>query len=245
MYIANMNYKTCTKCRECKPEHRFYYIKRKEGYDSRCKHCIYRYQQARKKKLKALGITAKPQKGIPYEAKAERAKKAITKAVKKWRDNNRERFNHEQKLSIRLRRSQAYKDHWLAIVAHYGNRCLCCRATDKQLCFDHVIPISQNGANDATNGQPLCRRCNTYKGQAEPTKDYRPDKGQYACALLGITWTNERKGLFLAMNDDMGNGGNKNEGIGFPVPAKLTQEQLARKRIIDGILANVPGTPLD
>lgn len=41
--------------------------------------------------------------------------------------------------------------------------CLCCGAVD-DLTVDHVIPRSRGGADDSTNFQTLCRKCNSIKG---------------------------------------------------------------------------------
>lgn len=227
-----MNYKTCTKCRECKPEHQFYYEKRAAKHLARCKTCVIAYLHTRKDKAKAYSQAhyqkkkANGYKAPTYEEKTHKRKQDAARAVKKWRANNKEKFNHEAKLSIRLRRSQAYKEHWLGIIAHYGNKCLCCKSTSRPLCFDHVRPLSQGGANDVTNGQPLCRKCNTFKGQVEPTKDYRPDHGRYAWELMGNEWIEVERG----------------EDAGFTVykcdQPSFTAEQIARQRIIDGIIAS-------
>lgn len=63
-------------------------------------------------------------------------------------------------------------EEWRALCEKYGNRCLCCGATDKPLSADHVIPLSKGGINDISNIQPLCRSCNFKKGTK--TTDYRP-----------------------------------------------------------------------
>ena len=41
--------------------------------------------------------------------------------------------------------------------------CICC-GSENNLTFDHVIPASKGGVNSSTNGQILCKKCNTVKG---------------------------------------------------------------------------------
>lgn len=62
-----------------------------------------------------------------------------------------------------------------ALCDHYGNKCLRCKRTDVKLEFDHVIPVSKGGTSDISNGQPLCRSCNSAKKDRHI--DYRPDAG--------------------------------------------------------------------
>ena len=52
---------------------------------------------------------------------------------------------------------------WKDLCLSYGNRCLCC-GTTTDITADHIIPISQGGANTINNIQPLCRTCNSRKG---------------------------------------------------------------------------------
>jgi hypothetical protein len=71
----------------------------------------------------------------------------------------------------------------LALKTKYGNRCLACGKTERQLkrigrvlAADHVIPLAPpfSGRNDASNIQPLCHGrggCNNLKGAKHV--DYR------------------------------------------------------------------------
>lgn len=61
------------------------------------------------------------------------------------------------------------KEEWQAILARYGNRCLCCEVSgvDVPLTRDHVVPLSKGGTDFASNLQPLCERCNSAKGDQE------------------------------------------------------------------------------
>lgn len=183
-----MDSKQCIKCQACKPVTEFYYIKRKEGHDTRCKACIAVYAQTRKEHTAQYGkryhLNVRSRKTRAYHEKTDAQKAKQYQHQKEWRAKNRERFNHEARPGIRLRRSKEYLQHWEHIVWKYGEQCLCCGATDRALCFDHVVPLSMNGENHITNGQPLCRQCNTFKGSVDPQKDYRPDNGALIVELV-------------------------------------------------------------
>ncbi len=58
---------------------------------------------------------------------------------------------------------------WETLVSHFGNVCLACGAND--VTVDHVVPLSRGGSNTLLNLQPLCRQCNSIKG--ESCRDYR------------------------------------------------------------------------
>lgn len=53
---------------------------------------------------------------------------------------------------------------WKAIITRFGNRCVRCGAQGVKLTKDHVIPLSEGGSNAASNLQPLCAPCNSWKG---------------------------------------------------------------------------------
>ena len=56
------------------------------------------------------------------------------------------------------------QSEWNAILRLYGHHCLRCCAKGVRLTKDHVIPLSEGGSNSATNLQPLCGPCNSWKG---------------------------------------------------------------------------------
>ena len=75
-------------------------------------------------------------------------------------------------------------EDWAQIVARYGNKCLRCEATGAVVLLtkDHVVPLSQNGTDYASNLQPLCGPCNSWKGSREI--DFR---GTMAYASFGVS----------------------------------------------------------
>jgi len=63
---------------------------------------------------------------------------------------------------------------WIALKAFLGNRCLMCNRPESEvfLTFDHIIPVSDGGTSDISNGQSMCRSCNSKKHTK--TLDLRP-----------------------------------------------------------------------
>lgn len=55
---------------------------------------------------------------------------------------------------------------WDILKAKHNFTCPCCLKSEPEikLTIDHVIPISKGGINDRSNIQPLCRKCNSKKG---------------------------------------------------------------------------------
>jgi len=64
---------------------------------------------------------------------------------------------------------------WLALREGYGEKCLRCGATDRTLARDHVIPLALGGADTIDNIQPLCKPCNSWKGNR--VLDFRDGTG--------------------------------------------------------------------
>lgn len=53
--------------------------------------------------------------------------------------------------------------------------------------FDHVVPKSQGGSNDITNGLAVCIRCNTAKDDRPPTPQQLAKLAQIA-PLAAVEW---------------------------------------------------------
>lgn len=112
---------------------------------------------------------------------------------KKWREENperakeyarlwRERNPEKSKARVHRRRSMVRggggsytENEWNQLVAHYGEKCLCCGRSDLPLTADHIVPVVRGGSSNIDNIQPLCLSCNVKK--ATKTIDYRPDSG--------------------------------------------------------------------
>lgn len=95
--------------------------------------------------------------------------------VREWEIANRERC----RTRLRLRRAMERgaegshtEDQWLQLVAFLDHRCACCHKK-KKLSLDHIKPVIWGGSHYLANVQPLCRRCNSEKGDRFAI-DYRP-----------------------------------------------------------------------
>lgn len=52
---------------------------------------------------------------------------------------------------------------WNDLLFSYGSCCAAC-GSDKELTKDHIIPLSKGGSDYIENIQPLCKSCNSRKG---------------------------------------------------------------------------------
>ena len=78
---------------------------------------------------------------------------------------------HERRARIHSNGGSYTTEEWRELCKRYGNICLRCFAKTR-LTVDHIVPVSQGGTSDIENLQPLCRYCNTVKG--DKTLNYRP-----------------------------------------------------------------------
>lgn len=103
-------------------------------------------------------------------ANADRERRRYREWASRNADNHRERARRR-----RIQKTGNGGSHtlleWVALCERYEYRCLAC-GRQKKLTRDHIIPISRAGRDDIENIQPLCRPCNSRKGQQ--TIDYRP-----------------------------------------------------------------------
>jgi hypothetical protein len=77
-----------------------------------------------------------------------------------------------------------------------GYKCLRC-GSNKDLTVDHVIPIFQGGANNRSNIQTLCGKCNSSKGIKY--KDYRSQSLPYKRPIQFCFWDS-----YIVQPDDEG-----------------------------------------
>jgi 5-methylcytosine-specific restriction endonuclease McrA len=118
-----------------------------------------------------------PDKNVLYKETARRHRAANRDTYREY--ERRYASRHPENVS-KKRRVYRYRiigageldyDLWEEMVDKYSHTCLCCRRSDVEITIDHVTPISLGGSNDITNLQPLCRSCNSKKGNR--VIDYR------------------------------------------------------------------------
>lgn len=110
-----------------------------------------------------------------YQRNQDRLRIVNAENQRHWRQTNPALVRADRQAQ---RARSRYKDgsasfkasEWLALCAHYGNRCLRCGQA-LPLTPDHIVPVSQGGSNTIDNIQPLCHLCNSQKGAG--TTDYR------------------------------------------------------------------------
>lgn len=58
---------------------------------------------------------------------------------------------------------------WQEILERCGRKCARCEISgeNERLTKDHIVPLALGGTDYASNLQPLCRSCNSWKGNRE------------------------------------------------------------------------------
>ena len=188
----------CSTCKKHLPINAFY--RKGDGLAAQCKNCISEYNRRkiesetpeqkkqkheRTKNWRLARLEEERERSRNYhhqnrarilEQKREYTKnhkEQISVRVKAWRSANRDRKNITEAVRVQRIRANGGSftvEEWLALCAHFFNRCLSC-GKECALHIDHVIPVSKGGTSDISNLQPLCRSCNSTK--ATNDTDYR------------------------------------------------------------------------
>ncbi len=163
--------RVCTRCEQTKPLIEGFHRdpQSRMGRSTRCRECKNPQARAQSKRYRA----AKPEQ--------------CRETVREWQrhpDRNEKRraayaadplptlAKNARRRALRLAADGDYTAaEFEEMCAKYGNVCLCCGA-DGPLEADHVIPLTWGGGNGIDNIQPLCRSCNSRKGNRHAT-DYR------------------------------------------------------------------------
>lgn len=81
---------------------------------------------------------------------------------------------HEANRARRLSEADGVhsESEWQSVLDRYGRVCLRCGIAESQTQFgkltkDHVLPLASGGSDYASNLQPLCGSCNSWKGNRE------------------------------------------------------------------------------
>lgn len=165
--------KPCSTCKQIFTLDNFHNSKKtKDGKTSRCKRCaIQAAADWAKEHPELIRERCRVYANLHSDKRRER--------FNKWKLDNPEHFKFLCRTSAHIRRARirqapgnppAYPE-WIQLVNSYGNKCLCCGATNICLTVDHVVPIVKGGSIGIENLQPLCPTCNYRK--KDKTIDYR------------------------------------------------------------------------
>lgn len=177
--------KRCTKCGETKSFSDFTKDKsKKSGYCSWCKEChselSAKWNRLHPEKVKEslrkwLSENIEKRRQYSREKQKQYGYKPNPEIHRKWKRNHPEKisqYNRNRRASRKGSEGNISADEWNNVVSRYGNKCLCCGATNIKLTLDHVIPLSTGGTHTIDNVQPLCTSCNSRKRDRQI--DYRP-----------------------------------------------------------------------
>lgn len=140
-------------------------------------------QKARNEKWKSLHREEK----LAYDRKYNEAHKDEAQEYRNRTKEQKKQYNkryiqeHPEKISAKTQKRRARErsadgffteEEWKAVCVKYNYTCLRCGKTGK-MTPDHVVPLSKGGTSFIDNIQPLCRSCNSSKG--DKIEDYRKD----------------------------------------------------------------------
>lgn len=96
--------------------------------------------------------------------KTEHGRTVKNAAQKRYRETD---YGKLMRKKIKMQRRGATgsftPEEWNMKLKTCGSRCVFCGSLER-IEIDHIVPISKGGTNDIENLQPLCRRCNSSKG---------------------------------------------------------------------------------
>ncbi|WP_075908875.1 HNH endonuclease [Mycobacteroides chelonae] len=172
--------KTCAKCKITKPTQEFH--RKKDGLDSRCRECKKLYQAAwyQKNRERQIASAAKWQKenkdrvrnkNAAWRARNPGRQEAATAS---WRAANPERAAANEYRNNARRRARILaattveftSDQLFGKWSYWGARCWICGG--EAVANDHVKPLSKGGAHMLCNLRPICKPCNSQKGNTWP-----------------------------------------------------------------------------
>lgn len=160
--------KTCERCRKEKPLDEFHANRRsKDGKQGACKAC--------KLAIAVASRLANPDKYRERNTSWRRANPEKQQLINaKWARENPEKVaarNAKRRTQKTAAGGDRTAGEWRDLVERAGNVCLRCGASG-ELAADHVVPVSLGGHSYISNIQPLCKSCNSSKGDRHST-DYR------------------------------------------------------------------------
>ena len=180
--------KRCQSCNEYKTVKN--YTTKTDNWDNlnhTCKDCVNRETR---NKFNSLPAKEKDEyrKRRRQWYKDNRKKKLKQNAA--WRRDNPDKSRaiwHRYKARKMNAEGNFTDEQWKMVKLYYApnDRCPGC-GKHRKITIDHVIPLAQKGPNYIANIQPLCKSCNSSKGDERYT-DFRFDGGVFA-ELVQEAW---------------------------------------------------------
>lgn len=112
-------------------------------------------------------------------------KRVAIKPSLRQRSPRRKRSKVKENRQRRILESdgQYTQEEWVALKQKYGFKCLRCEVEGEKLYPDHIRSLCKDGSNLIHNIQPLCFKCNFWKGPFKIV-DFRPPEDQVPPLLL-------------------------------------------------------------
>lgn len=139
------NYLNQKRCRAC---YRGVFLNDSERAEIACKICSNKFTPKRKKQYHC-------------------SRKCFGKYYYGVRDIEKRRIYNRVREAQDRGATGSYKpQEWTSLKVKSNYACLMCKQKEPiiKLTIDHIIPISKGGSNNIENLQPLCRSCNSKKG---------------------------------------------------------------------------------
>lgn len=191
MSVLTLPQKQCRTCHLYKDLDDFHLLKgMKDGHNSKCKQCDaerrrQQYYLNHDRELAAARRGRERQDKEAVRAYAARYREVnsekVRASIKAWRQKNKDRvrqlnrdYTAQNRAKVRLQGQVRYAarrrnggsfttQEWIQLCESFGNMCVDCGVVER-LTVDHVIPLTFGGTSDIENIQPLCKSCNSRKG---------------------------------------------------------------------------------
>lgn len=165
----------CTGCKKILSINNFYKSPNRRGYVYKCKKCLYFYYIGKsyngrsgktsykffEKDTEKFCTRCGKFKLLEQFYKSKTGRKGVRPFCIPCNNFESNKYNHQ------LKAPDAFtKKEWEDLKKLYNYSCLMCNRQEPEitLTIDHIIPSSKLGTNDILNIQPLCRSCNSSKG---------------------------------------------------------------------------------
>jgi len=169
---GEFDYYPSGKCRTC---HNLQVRKWRQANPEKQPEYVQKWKDNNPEKLKTIRLKYK-KISTKKEKPARNDKETIEKRrqyVSKYTSSNKDKrraLKQKRRALVMGNGGEFTPKEWRELCESNNYKCLCCGRTEK-LSADHVLPLSKGGPSNIDNIQPLCRPCNSSKGNKHI--DYR------------------------------------------------------------------------